>query len=120
MTAAAVMAPLRAKNGDNLEFATNVPDKEERKRVRRLRVERAIAAQDKDGLDTSKNDEETASCSLSQQQVGVVAIRDCVSNNKHEPQTRGMRFGFFLGWIVFGFQQCDVLYSVEKVQESKV
>lgn len=65
------MAPLRTKNRDNLEFATNLPDKEERKRVRRLRVERAIAAQDADGLDTSKNDEETTSCSLSQQQVGV-------------------------------------------------
>lgn len=64
------MAPLRTKNRDNLEFATNLPDKEERKRVRRLRVERAIAAQDTDGLDTSKNDEETTSCSLSQQQVG--------------------------------------------------
>lgn len=64
------MAPLRSKNRDNLEVATNLPDKEERKRVRRLRVERAIAAQDKDGLDTSKNDEETAACSLSQQQVG--------------------------------------------------
>ncbi|CAM9158979.1 unnamed protein product, partial [Hapterophycus canaliculatus] len=63
------MAPLRAKNRDNLEFATNLPDKEERKRVRRLRVERAIAAQDKNGLDTSKDDEETAACSLSQQQV---------------------------------------------------
>lgn len=63
------MAPLRAKNRDNLEFATNLPDKEERKRVRRLRVERQIAAQDKDGLDTSKNDDETAACSLSQQQV---------------------------------------------------
>lgn len=63
------MAPLRAKNRDNLEFATNLPDKEERKRVRRLRVERAIAAQDKDGLDASKNDEEKAACSLSQQQV---------------------------------------------------
>ncbi|CAM9650507.1 unnamed protein product, partial [Sphacelaria rigidula] len=63
------MAPLRAKNRDNLEFATNLPDKEERKRVRRARVERAIAAQDKDGMDTSKNDEETASCSVSQQQV---------------------------------------------------
>lgn len=68
------MAPLRAKNRDNLEFATNLPDKEERKRVRRLRVERAIAAQDKDGLDTSKNDEETAACSLSQQQVGVHGV----------------------------------------------
>lgn len=34
-------------------------------------MERAIAAQDKDGLDTSKNDEETAACSLSQQQVWV-------------------------------------------------
>lgn len=65
------MAPLRTKNRDNLEFATNLPDKEERKRVRRLRVERAIAAQDTDGLDTSKNDEETTSCSLSQQQVGA-------------------------------------------------
>lgn len=64
------MAPLRAKNRDNLEFATNLPDKEERKRVRRLRVERAIAAQDKNGLDASKDDEETAACSLSQQQVG--------------------------------------------------
>eukprot|EP00903_Cladosiphon_okamuranus_P013611 g12676.t1 len=63
------MAPLRAKNRDNLEFATNLPDKEERKRVRRLRVDRAIAAQDKDGLDTSKNDQESAACSLSQQQV---------------------------------------------------
>lgn len=63
------MAPLRAKNRDNFEFATNLPDKDERKRVRRLRVERAIAAQDKDGLDASKNDEETAACSLSQQQV---------------------------------------------------
>lgn len=47
-----------------------MPDKEERKRVRRVRVERAIAAQDKDGMDNSKNDEETAACSLSQQQVG--------------------------------------------------
>lgn len=63
------MAPLRAKNRENLEFATNLPDKEERKRVRRVRVERAIAAQDNYGLDTSKNDEETAACSLSQQQV---------------------------------------------------
>lgn len=68
------MAPLRTKNRDNLEFATNLPDKEERKRVRRLRVERAIAAQDTDGLDTSKNDEETTSCSLSQQQVGAGSI----------------------------------------------
>lgn len=67
------MAPLRAKNRDNLEFATNLPDKEERKRVRRLRVERQIAAQDKDGLDTSKNDDETAACSLSQQQVLATA-----------------------------------------------
>lgn len=66
------MAPLRAKNRDNPEFATNLPDKEERKRVRRLRVERAIAAQDKDGMDTSKNHEETAACSLSQQQVRLV------------------------------------------------
>lgn len=69
------MAPLRTKNRDNLEFATNLPDKEERKRVRRLRVERAIAAQDTDGLDTSKNDEETTSCSLSQQQVGSAGWR---------------------------------------------
>lgn len=67
------MAPLRAKNRDNLEFTTNLPDKEERKRVRRLRVERQIAAQDKDGLDTSKNDDETAACSLSQQQVLTTA-----------------------------------------------
>lgn len=63
------MAPLRAKPRDNLELATNLPGKEERKRVRRLRVERTIAAQDKDGLDNSKSDEETAACSLSQQQV---------------------------------------------------
>ncbi|CAM9539637.1 unnamed protein product [Pylaiella littoralis] len=63
------MAPLRAKNRNNLEAATNLPDKEERKRVRRLRVDWAIAAQNQDGLDTSKNDEETAACSLSQQQV---------------------------------------------------
>ena len=69
------MAPLRTKNRDNLEFATNLPDKEERKRVRRLRVDRAIAAQDTDGLDTSKNDEETTSCSLSQQQVGTARGR---------------------------------------------
>lgn len=65
------MAPLRAKNHDNLEFSTNLPDKEERTRVRRLRVERAIAAQDKDGLNTSKTNEETTACSLSQQQVGA-------------------------------------------------
>ncbi|CAB1096302.1 unnamed protein product [Ectocarpus sp. CCAP 1310/34] len=72
------MAPLRAKNRDNLEFATNLPDKEERKRVRRLRVERQIAAQDKDGLDTSKNDDETAACSLSQQQVLDIDNCGCI------------------------------------------
>lgn len=63
------MAPLRAKTRDSLEFAVNLSDKEERKRVRRLRVERAIAAQEKDGLDASKTDDETTVCSLSQQQV---------------------------------------------------
>lgn len=72
------MAPLRAKDRDNLEFATNLPDKEERKKVRRVRVERAIAAQDKDGVDASKNDEETAACSLSQQQVGEIIMCESI------------------------------------------
>lgn len=63
------MAPLRTKTRDSLEFSVNLSDKEERKRARRLRVERAIAAQDKDGPDASKIDDETTACSISQQQV---------------------------------------------------
>lgn len=63
------MAPQRAKSQENLDLATNVTDKEERKRQRRLRVERAIAAQDKDGMETANDDGDKEECSLSQQQV---------------------------------------------------
>ncbi|CAM9689132.1 unnamed protein product [Ascophyllum nodosum] len=65
------MSPLRAKNRENLELATclDLTDKEERKRVRRLRVEQAIATRVNGGLDTSKNGKEASACSLSQQQV---------------------------------------------------
>ncbi|CAN0047183.1 unnamed protein product, partial [Discosporangium mesarthrocarpum] len=52
-----------------MEYATNLPDKEERKRIRRIRVEREIAAQDEDGKKAAKADDENAASSLSQQQV---------------------------------------------------
>lgn len=65
------MGPLRIKSRENLDLATTVPDKEERKRLRRARVEQAAAAQDNNGMETSRDHEETAACSLSRQQVGA-------------------------------------------------
>ena len=109
--AGADMAPLRTKNRDNLEFATNLPDKEERKRVRRLRVERAIAAQDTDGLDTSKNDEETTACSLSQQQVGAAGRRVKIFQNRDSvcvPSGHYWRF-----WAMQG--TCEVHHAMSSL-----
>lgn len=92
------MGPQRVKSQENLDLATNVTDKEERKRQRRLRVERAIAAQDKDGMETANDDGDKEECSLSQQQVAPDEKRGqrISSINLHHYSHRvscGMRLG---------------------------
>ncbi|CAN0019569.1 unnamed protein product, partial [Choristocarpus tenellus] len=52
------MASSRFKHRDDMEFSTNIPDKEERKRVRRVRVEGEMTAQDDDGKKTTKAEDE--------------------------------------------------------------